>query len=72
MPDRSQGAMPTPNWTGVLNGLRERLAGLESRLRSVESRSGQTLPPDYRFTTNDDGELVIRRVSTGAERVIDV
>lgn len=72
MADRTQGALPTPTWRGILDALRRRLSDLEARVRGLESRSGQTLPPDYRFTTNDDGELVIRRVSTGDERVIDV
>lgn len=72
MADRSPGARPPATWSGLLRSIADRFAGIETRLRSLESRSGQSLPADYRFETNEAGELVIRRVSTGDTRVIDV
>lgn len=72
MADRTPGARPAGTWPGILRAVADRLASAEARLRSLESRSGQSLPADYRFETNDAGQLVIRRVSTGDTRVIDV
>lgn len=72
MADRTPGALPAGTWAGLLQEIRSRFGAAERRLTRLEERSGQTLPADYRFETNAEGELVIRRVSTGATRVIDV
>lgn len=72
MPDRTPGTRPGATWSGLLDALGARLGGLERRLRNLEERSGQSLPADYRFETDDDGRLIVRRVSTGDTAVIDV
>lgn len=72
MADRSPGARPATTWSGVLAGIVARFGKVERRVAKLEERSGQTLPADYRFETNEAGELVVRRVSTGDTTVIDV
>jgi hypothetical protein len=72
MPDRHTGARPAPTWSGVLRAVADRITRTEERISALESHAGQSLPPDYRFETNEAGQLVIRRVSTGDTAVIDV
>lgn len=47
------------------------LSDLFARVRRLEETcSRRTLPPGYEASKNADGDLILRRVSDGAEEVI--
>lgn len=70
MADRTHGAMPGPSEGGIFEAFARRIEGLEAEVRSLQARSAQQLPGDWRFVLGEDGVVRIRRVSTGEECVL--
>lgn len=66
MADRTRGALPPANLDGLIETLLDRLDDVDGRLRGLEANTGRALPGDWRFVPRD-GEVVVRRISTGEE-----
>lgn len=47
----------------ALETMARKVAALDEKVRSLEARHG--LPADLRVSLNDDGEVVVTRVTTG-------
>ena len=54
----------------ILEALLHRLGRVERSVRTLQGQRGQSLPADWRFGTDDEGRLIVRRVSTGETFVL--
>lgn len=70
MSSRDRGASTGSGVAAVLEAVLARVVRVERAVRDLQSQRGQSLPAGWRFGTNSDGELVVRRVSTGETHIL--
>lgn len=65
MSSRERGTSSGTGVGAVLEAVLARIDRIERAVTALQSRSGQSLPADWRFGTDEEGLVVLRRVSTG-------